>query len=164
MKDFDVGTFQTMNRQVSNLDTDRMLTTIIYCIITHPIYIEKKKQLFIGYLDYEKAFDYENRANIILKLIDKGCGSAFTNAIAKMFQSTTYIPIINNKLDDEIISYGVAQVMELHLWIRHLHFSLHSSSFFRPSSSMLPFLESNENLIGQMKVLLQKLEINVCCD
>ena len=32
---------------------------------------------------------------------------------------------------------------------------------FRPSSSTLPSLESNENLIGQMKVLLEKLVINV---
>ena len=39
---------------------------------------------------------------------------------------------------------------------------LPASLLFRPSSSTLPSLESNENLIGQMKVLLEKLEINVC--
>ena len=42
------------------------------------------------------------------------------------------------------------------------HSFLPAFSLFRPSSSTLPSLESNENLIGQMKVLLEKLEINVC--
>ena len=61
-------------------------------------------------MDYEKAFDYANRAYIILKLISKGCGRAFTEAISKMFQATTYIPSYENKLCEEITtSYGVAQ-------------------------------------------------------
>ena len=71
---------------------------------------DKKRDFFIGYLDYEKAFDYANRARIVTKLIEKGCGSLFTNAIAKMYESTTYIPVTNNKLCEEIpTAYGVAQ-------------------------------------------------------
>ena len=61
-------------------------------------------------MDYEKAFDYANRAYIILKLMSKGCGRVFTEAISKMFQATTYIPSYENKLCEEITtSYGVAQ-------------------------------------------------------
>ena len=71
---------------------------------------EENKDLCIGFMDYEKAFDYANRANIIRKLIEKGCGKVFTEAIAKMFRSTTYIPSANNQLCEEIVtSSGVAQ-------------------------------------------------------
>ena len=68
------------------------------------------KEFFIAFLDYEKAFDYANRAIIINKLMVNGCGSKFIKAIAKMYRSTTYIPMSNNKLLNEIVtSYGVAQ-------------------------------------------------------
>ena len=71
---------------------------------------ENNHELCIGFLDYEKAFDYANRAKIVLKLMDKGCGRVFTEAITKMFHSTTYIPSTNNKLCEPITtSYGVAQ-------------------------------------------------------
>ena len=71
---------------------------------------KNNKGLFIGFLDYEKAFDYANRSEIILKLIEKDCGRRFTDAIAKMFSSTTYVPSLKNKLCNPIsTSYGVAQ-------------------------------------------------------
>ena len=40
---------------------------------------EKKLNLIIAFMDYEKAFDFANRAEIISKLIDKGCGKRFTD-------------------------------------------------------------------------------------
>ena len=71
---------------------------------------QENKDLCIGFMDYEKAFDFANRAKIVLKLIDKGCGRTFTEAVSKMFHSTTYIPSTNNKLCEEITTqYGVAQ-------------------------------------------------------
>ena len=71
---------------------------------------QNARELCIGFMDYEKAFDYANRAKIVLKLMDKGCGRVFTEAIAKMFHSTTYIPSSNNRLCEAITtSYGVAQ-------------------------------------------------------
>ena len=71
---------------------------------------QEGRDLCIGFMDYEKAFDYANRAAIVLKLIEKGCGRIFTEAVAKMFKSTTYIPSYDNKLCEEIrTSYGVAQ-------------------------------------------------------
>ena len=69
---------------------------------------KEKKNFIVGFLDYEKAFDYANRANLVSKLIDKGCGQMFTKAVAKMYMSTTYVPAANNKLCEEL-SYGMAQ-------------------------------------------------------
>ena len=72
--------------------------------------VKNKKEFCIGFMDYEKAFDYSNRSKIVSKMMDKGCGKKFTEAITKMFNSTTYIPSSNNKLFEEIAtSYGVAQ-------------------------------------------------------
>ena len=99
------GTSQISNRQASEKVVDCSYTRLL-------IHFSKKikKDLIVGYLDYEKAFDYANRANIVLKLMSKGCGQTFTSAVAKMFKSTTYIPTTNNKICDEITtSYGVAQ-------------------------------------------------------
>ena len=72
---------------------------------------EHGKQLYIGFLDYEKAFDYANRAGILSDLVGKGCGSKFTKAISKMFMTSTYYPKSNkNYLSDGITTdYGVTQ-------------------------------------------------------
>ena len=78
--------------------------------LLHHYAVQNGKEFCIGFMDYEKAFDYANRAKIVSKLMDKGCGRVFTDAIAKMFHSTTYIPSTNNKLCEAITtSYGVAQ-------------------------------------------------------
>ena len=72
---------------------------------------EKGKDLFVGFLDYEKAFDFANRAGILSDMIKKGCGSNFTTAIANMFQTSTYYPKSNkNYLSDGITTdFGVTQ-------------------------------------------------------
>ena len=61
-------------------------------------------------MDYEKAFDYANRTKIVSKLIEKGCGAQFTKAVAKMYDSTSYLPVINNKIGNKITT----QHMVLH--------------------------------------------------
>ena len=72
---------------------------------------EKGNDLFVGFLDYEKAFDYANRAGIVSDLMQKGCGSKFTKAVAKMLTTTTYYPKSNRNYLSEGIStdYGVTQ-------------------------------------------------------
>ena len=72
---------------------------------------EKKKDLMVGFMDYEKAFDYAYRSNIILDLMKKDCGKKFTTAIAKIYNSTAYIPEVGrNRLGNEIVTgTGVAQ-------------------------------------------------------
>ena len=72
---------------------------------------EKGKDLFVGFLDYEKAFDYANRAGILSDMMVKGCGSALTTAIYNMFRTSTYYPKTNkNYLSKGITTdFGVTQ-------------------------------------------------------
>ena len=68
------------------------------------------KCLYVGFLDYEKAFGYFNRANIINHLKEKGVGAKYVKAIASMYKVTRYIPKICNKIGDAIIAkHGVTQ-------------------------------------------------------
>ena len=70
----------------------------------------KNEQFYVGFMDYEKAFDYANRALIIKDLIKKGCGKNITSAIAKMYMNSEYIPVAKNRLGDGIsTSFGVTQ-------------------------------------------------------
>ena len=72
---------------------------------------QKGKDLYIGFLDYEKAFDFANRAGMISDLMKNECGSKFTKAISKMLATTTYHPKSNKSYLSEGIStdYGVTQ-------------------------------------------------------
>jgi hypothetical protein len=68
------------------------------------------KCLYLGFLDYEKAFDFVNRFNVVTKLMNKGAGARFTRAIADMYDETFYVPKICNKIGDEIAAkHGVTQ-------------------------------------------------------
>ena len=62
-------------------------------------------------MDYTKAFDYTNRAKLVSNLMEKGCGKLFVQAIAKMFNKSTYHPKLSgNRIGNGIISnYGVTQ-------------------------------------------------------
>ena len=55
-----------------------LVVLIIFCK-------EHGKNLFVGFLDYAKAFDYANRAQLIRDLMDKGCGKAFLRAVYNMY-------------------------------------------------------------------------------
>ena len=81
-----------------------LVMLIVYCK-------EHGRNLFIGFLDYEKAFDYANRGQIILDLIDNGCGKTFVQAVSKMFSETFYAPKVAKNLMGKSISskHGVTQ-------------------------------------------------------
>ena len=72
---------------------------------------EMRKDLFVGFLDYEKAFDYANRAGILTCLMNDRCGSGIIKAISNMFTTSTYFPKSNkNYLSNGITTdYGVTQ-------------------------------------------------------
>ena len=72
---------------------------------------ENSKNLFVGFLDFEKAFDFVNRAEVISDLMKKNCGKNLTEAIAKMFATSTYFPKLEgNRLGTGIeTDYGVTQ-------------------------------------------------------
>ena len=63
----------------------------------------KGKQLFIGYMDYEKAFDFLNRRLLIEKLQNRNAGSRFTSAIHRMYTNTSYRPKISESMLGEAI-------------------------------------------------------------
>ena len=70
---------------------------------------EYNKDLYMGLMDYTKAFDYTNRAKLVSNLMEKGCGKLFVQAIAKIFNKSTYHPkLFGNRIGNGIISnYGV---------------------------------------------------------
>ena len=72
---------------------------------------EHFKNLFVGFLDFEKAFDYVNRAKLLIDLMAKGCGKSYVSALSKMYVESFYAPKINrNQLGDNICTrYGVTQ-------------------------------------------------------
>ena len=71
----------------------------------------KRKQLFIGYMDYEKAFDFLNRKLLVEKLQSRNAGSRFTSAILRMYTHTSYRPKISESMLGEAIptKHGVTQ-------------------------------------------------------
>ena len=69
------------------------------------------KDIFIGFIDYEKAFDYTNRPDIVKDLMVKKAGSIFTKAIVNMYHITLYVPKVTDAKTGEPIlaKHGVTQ-------------------------------------------------------
>ena len=69
------------------------------------------KDVFIGFIDYEKAFDFTNRFDIVKDLMTEKAGSMFTKAISHMYYNTFYVPKIKGDRTAEPISakHGVTQ-------------------------------------------------------
>ena len=68
-------------------------------------------ELFIAFMDYEKAFDFMNRSVLIEKMTARNIGKRFVEAIAQMYSHTAYIPKASNTtLGDKIeTKHGVTQ-------------------------------------------------------
>ena len=62
-------------------------------------------------MDFDKAFDYVNRMNIIHDLMVKGCVNQLTKSIANMYMVTENLSRLRgNKLGESITTkYGVTQ-------------------------------------------------------
>ena len=69
------------------------------------------KTLFIGLLDFEKAFDYMNRPRLMKDMMKDGIGSTFLKNLNNMYSEIHYLPKTSkNHMDDPIISeHGVTQ-------------------------------------------------------
>ena len=80
------------------------------------------KKLYIMLLDYEKAFDYINRAEMLNKLMKKNYGKKFIQNFANTYKNTTYVPKITaNTLGENIeTSQGLTQGDILILYIRYV--------------------------------------------
>ena len=55
-----------------------------------------KNDLFIAFMDYEKAFDFMNRSILIKKMIERNIGKRYVEAIAQMYSYTAYVPKESN--------------------------------------------------------------------
>ena len=62
----------------------------------------ENKSIFIGFMDYEKAFDFTNRADSVNDLMKSGAGAKFTKTVANMYDETIYTPKIRNKYGNGI--------------------------------------------------------------
>ena len=72
------------------------------------------KDLYVAFMDYEKAFDYLNRKRLMDKLCQKNAGKRFVNAIHNMYQTTAYVPKLSStRLGERITTeHGVTQGKE----------------------------------------------------
>ena len=71
----------------------------------------RNETIFIGFIDYEKAFDFVNRYDLVKDMMEEKAGSIFTKAIANMYEKTYYVPKISaNRTGEPITStHGVTQ-------------------------------------------------------
>ena len=71
----------------------------------------RKISLYLLLIDYEKAFDYANRALIVENMIDEGLGEKFVQSVAAMYTESSYVPKCKgNSLGEPITTYyGVTQ-------------------------------------------------------
>ena len=67
--------------------------------------------IFIGFIDYEKAFDFVNRYDIVRDLMAEKAGCKFVQAVANMYMNTYYVPKVTDTSTGEPIlaRHGVTQ-------------------------------------------------------
>lgn len=84
---------------------------LFYVILCIELSNHFHKDLYFVLIDYEKAFDFANRATIITDMIDKGIGTKYIQAVAKMYDNSVYIPkISSNRIGNKITTkFGVTQ-------------------------------------------------------
>ena len=72
---------------------------------------QSKKDLYLLLVDYEKAFDFANRAIIVSDMMKHNLGDTFVRAVSDMYVESTYVPKIDQRtLGDPITTfYGVTQ-------------------------------------------------------
>ena len=70
-----------------------------------------EETIFIGFIDYEKAFDFVNRYDLVKDMMEQQAGSIFTKAIANMYEKNYYVPKVSvNRTGRSITSaHGVTQ-------------------------------------------------------
>ena len=87
------------------------LIQIFALFITMSMAIHLSKSLYIGLLDFEKAFDFMNRPSLLRDLMNKGIGSMFLDNLYNMYEKTFYVPKISENVIGEQIpaNHGIAQ-------------------------------------------------------
>ena len=121
----------------------------------------QNKTLYVGFLDYEKAFDFVNRPNIIKDLMKKGAGSRFTRAVAHMYDTTCYVPKVGIRIGEAIISeHGVTQGRQtstslFSFQISDMGMSVNDTSSCLDGSNLLQLADDTALLAEDREVLLR---------
>ena len=87
----------------------------IFCIYLLMEYArENGHEIFVAFMDYEKAFDFLNRKKLIEKMCQRNAGQRFIGAIHSMYETTAYVPKLSqSRLGDRITTeHGVTQGKE----------------------------------------------------
>ena len=80
----------------------------LLCIFA--LYERLQKNLFVAFIDYQKAFDTVWRAGLWLKLINEGVTGKFLNVIKDMYAKSKSCVLLNNKKSENFGSFaGVRQ-------------------------------------------------------
>ena len=84
---------------------------IFTCLLLIDLAKHLKKSIYIGLLDFEKAYDFTNRAILISDLLERGIGKGLAQAIFSMYSNTSYTPKISKNLVGEpiVTKFGVTQ-------------------------------------------------------
>ena len=84
---------------------------LLYVSLLLELSSHSSKCLYFLLVDYEKAFDYANRAIIVKDMMKENLGKKFIRTVSAMYRKSQYIPKLTTKdLDDPIHTYfGVTQ-------------------------------------------------------
>ena len=124
------------------------------------------KELYVAFMDYEKAFDYLNRKRLMDKLCEKKAGKRFVNAIHSMYQNTAYVPKLSNTRLGERISteHGVTQGKESSANLYSFYVSDMSScleeftSDFMDPLNLVQLADDTATLASFIDTLIQKIK------
>jgi hypothetical protein len=119
------------------------------------------KTLYIGFLDYEKAFDFISRGHLITHLQEKGAGAKFVRAIASMYTTTLYVPKMCNRAGEAIVAkHGVMQGRQTSSPLFSFEVHEMGKSINQPASIInetnLLQLADDSGLLTEGRVLLQQ--------
>ena len=82
---------------------------ILYLLMDYSVI--NRNNLYIAFLDYEKAFDFVDRCQLIKYMVEKNIDSRYAKAVFNMYGSTVYLPKISiAKIGKEIKTHcGMTQ-------------------------------------------------------
>ena len=84
---------------------------IFAMLLTIDLMKKQDKELFVGLLDYEKAFDFTNRVKMIEMMMDNNIGAKYVHNWFETYKSTSFVPKNSTTAIGDAIEtwYGVTQ-------------------------------------------------------
>ena len=124
------------------------------------------KDLFVAFMDYEKAFDFLNRKRLMDKLCQKNAGKRFIQAIHSMYQTTSYVPKLSNtRLGEKITTeHGVTQGKESSANLYSFYVSdmpdclEHFTTDYMDPLNLVQLADDTATLASMIETLVQKIK------